>query len=327
MPEQVAAAPPPSRELIGEMLSWFPADTETVLAANGPLLMPMPNTSQASNGGVGTEGSGDEVRDSFKLPLELLGFMKNFNFNDASIVAAMEGSRDFRPPSGLGMAMFQGATVAVFADDISARARRFLKDSGPTFVRTEQIGGQDVAVFKEKAEEDIWTTYVAFPKRNIAVVATDESYLREVLARINGKQGERALPDTLPEWRYVNTHANFWAVRHFRHDGGRASLTSGFSCITSDIKPNERAVGFAYSFDPKRSKVATITYLSGDESTLQTIQKSLFSEREAGVTEMHAQYRAVQDGVLEGTYNLEKVSSTQSFLFILEALLGHAIYI
>jgi hypothetical protein len=135
------------------------------------------------------------------------------------------------------------------------------------------------------------------------------------------------LPDTLPEWRYVNTQAQFWAVRHLRNNGGKASLTSGFSCITPEVKLDEQAIGLAFSFDPDKSKTASLTYLSGDEHTLKTIQKSLFNEHEPGVSEMHARYRESQRGALEGSYNLEKVEAAQYFIFVLEALLGHAIYV
>jgi hypothetical protein len=83
----------------------------------------------------------------------------------------------------IGMAMFRGGAIAVFSADITARAGAFLKDSAPTIVRTDRIEGQNVAVFKQKSEEDIWTTYVGFPKPNMAVVATDEDYLREIRRR------------------------------------------------------------------------------------------------------------------------------------------------
>ena len=330
---QAQCAPPRSQlpaqsaptELIERMLSWLPADTETVIGATGPLLMP--KMSQAPNGTMRLENSEDAVRDTFKeyALLQLLPLTKSFK--DEPIVATIEGSRDFRAPSGLGMAMYQGGAIAVFADDITTRARAFLKDSAATIVRTERIEGQDVAIFKQKSEEDIWTSYVVFPKPNIAVVGTDEGYIREVLARINGKHGERTLPDILPEWKYVDTKRGFWAVRHFRHNVGQPNLTSGFSCITPGMKPDERAIGLAFSIDPNKSKTATVTYLSGDENILLAIQKSAFNEREPGVSEMHSKYREVQHDALEGTYDLKQVASAQYFIFVLEALLGHPIYL
>ena len=321
---QVASATAPSKALVEQILSWLPADTETVIGATGPLLLPAMN--QAQDGTMRIAPSEDGVRGSLKqvFLLDLLRLSKDFK--DEPIVMAMEGSRNFRQPSGLGMALYQGGTVAIFADDITVRANAFLHSSASRVVQTEQIEGQKVTVFKEKSEEDIWTTYVAFPKPNVVVVATDEDYLREVLARMNGKQGERALPDTLPEWNYANTQAQFWALRHFRH-GGQSSLTSGFSCIMPEMKPDERAVGLAFSFDPDRSKTATVTYLSEDENTLQSIQKSLLNMREPGAREIHAQYHEVQHGALEGAYALEQVDSAQYLVFVLAGLLGHAIFI
>jgi hypothetical protein len=318
------ANPESSMSWIGQMLSWFPADTETVMAMTGPFVMP--KITQDGNGFMSIANSGDQVRDTLKQYslLQLLPLAKNFK--DEPVIAAMEGSRDFRPPSGLGMALFQGAAIAVFADDVTDQAGAFLKDSRSTILQTEQIEGQSVAVFKKKSEEDIWTTYIAFPKPNVAVVSTDEAYLREVLARINGQQGKRALPDVLPEWKHVNRQAPFWAVRHFRING-KASLTSGFNCVMPGMKPDDQAIGLTFTFDPDKSKTATITYLSPNETTLQTIQKSLFNEREQGVSEMHAQYREPQSGVLDGTYSLEKAESAQYFMFVLEALLGHAIFV
>jgi hypothetical protein len=320
-------------ELVERMLPWFPADTETLIGTTGPL--PLPTMSQDANGMMSAAGSGDEVLDAFKQYSLLLLLPLSKNFGDEPILAAIEGSRDFRPPSGLGMAPFQGAAIAVFADDVSARADAFLKEPASTFVATKSIEGQTVAVFKQKSEEDIWTTYLTFPKPNIAVVATDEGYLREVLARIDGKAGdgksgegktgERALPSTLPEWKYVDTHAQFWALRHFRQNG--QSLTSGFSLLAPGITPNERAIGLAFSFDPGKSKTATVRFLSDDEDSLQSIQKNLFSHPEPGVAEMYAQYREVRANVLEGTYNLARVDSAEYFVFVLEALLGHAIFL
>jgi hypothetical protein len=113
------------------------------------------------------------------------------------------------------MGLFKGCSVAVFEADITSRANSLLKDAGKRALRSEQIEGHQVAVFEEKREEDTWTTFFAFPKTNVAVTARDREYLQEVLARLNGKNGERALRGDLPEWSHVNIHAAFWALRHY----------------------------------------------------------------------------------------------------------------
>ena len=322
--QELAGASSPSSQLLQQMLSWFPADTETVTAVTGPILLP--ELQQDSSGILSMAKSEHEVRDKFmRFPLLLLLDLGK-NLKDEPIVAAIEGSRDFLPPTGLGVMKSQGALIAVFAGDVTDRANSYLKDSAGKIVRTEQIEGHQVAVFQGKSEEDLWTTYVAFPKPNIVVGASNEDYLREVLARIDGKQGERALPDTLSEWRYVNIHAQFWAVRHYQKPGAQTDPTSPFRHCPG-ATPDDQAVGLTFSFDPNKSKTATVTYLSGDENSLQSFRKNFSGERGPAVTQMHMRYREVGHGAFQGSYDLDRIESADYFVFILEALLGHAIYV
>jgi hypothetical protein len=323
--EPIATAAP--SQLVEQALSWLPADTETVMAANGPF--PLPDLNSEGNEGPGSKEP-DEVGDTFKtIPVGLFGFKKGLMgkyFKDEKVLLALEGSRNFRAPSGLGEGPFQGCDVAVFAGDITVRADSFLKNSSNAILRTEQMEGQQVTVFREKLEEDIWTTFVAFPKPNIAVAATNEEYLREVLARINGERGERALPESLPEWKYVNSHAEFWALRHYDKRRASTDPTTPLAGTNSAVIPDDQAIGLIFYFDPDRSKTATITYLSGDKNILQSVQKHLFPiESEPGARELHIRYRQTAPGVVEGSYDLEHIESAELFTFVLEALLGHTI--
>jgi len=45
------------------------------------------------------------------------------------------------------------------------------------------------------------------------------------------------------------------------------------------------------------------------------------------VTQMHMRYREVEHGAFQGSYDLDQIESADYFVFILEALLGHAIYV
>jgi len=318
----------PSAQLIEQMLSWLPADTETVSAVMGPFLLP--TMEKDSGGALRTASSGDEVRDQFmQFPLLLLvgkdGLLAK-NLKDKPVVASIEGSRSFQAPTGLGEMRYQGGVIAVFAGNIAANADAFLRDSASSILRKQQIEGLQVTVFQVKSEEDLWTTYVAFPKPNIAVVATNEGYLREVLARINGKQSARALPANLPEWKHVNIHAEFWAVRHYQKTGAEQDPSSPFNRGWG--KPSDpQAIGLTFSFDPDKSKAATITYLSRDETSLQRIKREYFAEHGPAETQMHIQYREVEPGALEGIYNIEQLETADAFAFVLEGLLGHGIYL
>jgi hypothetical protein len=318
------SVPGPSSQLIQQMLSWFPADTETMTAITGPI--PLPKLEQQADGTNSIAKSEDEVRDKFMqfplLPLLDLGK----NLQDEPLLAAIEGSRDFLPPTGLGEMRYQGALIAVFADDITDRANSYLRDSKSKILRTEQLEGHPVAVFQEKSEEDLWTTYVAFPKPNMAVAATNADYLREVLSRINGKTGTRALPNDLPEWKHVDIHTRFWALRHYQRVGAATDPSSPFNRGWGD-KPDDKAIGLTFSFEPDKSKTATITYLSGDENSLQHFQEKYFRESSPAVTQMHIHYREVDPGALAGSFDVEQIESADMFVFVLEALLGHAIYL
>ena len=314
-------------QIVEQALSWLPSDTETVTAANGSFLVPDlswdPREKPNGNGS-------DEIADTFRaLPVALIGFKKGFMskyLSEEKVLLALEGSRNFRFPTALGEGPFQGCGIVVFAGDITASADSFRNNSSGTVLRTEQIEGQQVSVFEERLEQDIWTTFVAFPKPNIAVAATNEEYLREVLARINGKRGERALPENLPEWKYVNRNAAFWAVRHYDKMGASTDPTSPFAAKSYLTLRDDQAIGLTFSFDPDKSKTATVTYLSADKNILPMVQENLFQvEHEPGGREMHTRYREILPGIVEGSYDLDHIESAEVFSFFLMALLGHVI--
>ena len=175
-PPHPRPAPKSSSPLVKRMLSWFPADTETLVGAIGPLQAP--KMSRDANGDLSLDSSSpDAVRDIFRQYFLLLLVVRlEKEFKDAPIAAAIEGSRTFRPPNGLGMATYQGGLIAVFKDDITAQAATFIKDSASTAVRSQQLEGQPVEVFQDKSEGNVLTTYVAFPKPDVAVVATDDEF-------------------------------------------------------------------------------------------------------------------------------------------------------
>jgi hypothetical protein len=330
--QPLPALPTPSApsQLTQQVLSWLPADTETVITTNGPF--PLPELNPQAYQTPGREESDHQVEDTFKyLPLMLFSFqhglLGNYLKGD-KILLAVQGSRHFHPPTSLGMAPFEGCAVSVFASDITGHADAFMGEASKRALRMEQIERHSVAVFQEKLEEDTWTTFVAFRKPNIAVVATNKEYLREVLSRLKGKGGERALPETLPEWKHVNAHASFWAVRHYDQKNAATDPTLPIGGGRAGNLTDDKAIGLTFSFDPANSKTATIMYFSGNKNIFQNVQKNLFPlESDPGAREMHIRYREVEPGIAEGFYDLTHIESAELFVFFLEGLLGHAIYL
>src|SRR5215475_12334743 len=204
-----------------EVLSWLPADTETITVARGPFDL---NSKTAQSRLAEDEDekrpvTATELAEPFQtLPLSSFGFKGGLllpRLKDKRVSLAIEGARHFRPPSGLGEMPFEGCSIALFVDDLNDSVASFTKAHRKSILRVEQIAGEQIAVFREKLENDMWTAYLAIPDSRTVIVATNRDYLSEVLARLQGKKGIRALPNDLPEWKYINTDFQFWGLRHF----------------------------------------------------------------------------------------------------------------
>jgi len=329
-----AVAQTPARKAdsvdLQEVLSWLPEDTETVAVGRGPFVLPhtQPSPDKDENSPI----TDQELAESFEtLPLSLFGFKDGLllpRLKGKQILLAIEGARHFRPTSGLGRMPYEGCAIAVFADDFNDDMDSFVKENRKSVLRVERIEGQSSAMFREKLENDTWTLFVAFPNKRTLVVATNQDYFKEVLSRLHGKKGNRALPNDLPEWKFVHTELQFWGLRHF--DKGQANMdpTSPFGAHMIANVPDQEAIGLTFAFGQGKGRVATITYLSGDKSLGKTPEASLLSMWESPEAKgLDIKYRELAPGVVEGTYTLENAKQVQFFFFAFEGMLGHAIII
>jgi hypothetical protein len=316
------------------VLSWLPEDTETISVARGPFVL---NSKIARSSADVDENenrvvSDRELGEPFEtLPLSLFGFKEGLLFphlKGKRISLAIEGARHFRPPSGLGEMPYEGCAIALFVDDLNTDMASFVKDNRKSILKVEQIEGQVVAVFQEKLENDTWTAFVASPNKHILAVATNRDYLREILARLQGKQGNRALPNDLPEWKYVNTDLQFWGLRHFDRTQAKLDPSSPFGGQKSANDADEQAIGLVYVFDRSNGTTAKITYLTGDMSLGSRPDATLLSMGKGpGAAALDIKYREVAPAVLEGSYTLKKLGQVQFFFFVLMGMLGHAVFL
>ena len=184
-------------------------------------------------------------------------------------------------------------------------------------------------MFQDRLEQDTWTTFVAFPKKNVVVVATNEAYLRDVLGRMHGTKAARALPDSLPEWKYVNKKSQFWGLRHFDKSQSREDFTSPFHGMGSYGISDEQAVGITFAVSPAESRSASITYLSNNQDALQIVTNHLFPIElmNEGGKELKARYRTVGPGAVQGSFDLSNTQSASIFLLVLMMQIGHAVNI
>lgn len=223
---------------------------------------------------------------------------------------------------------FEGCAIAVFASSIHNEIDSFIKDSRSSALKVERIEDQDVPVFQEKLEQDTWTTFVAFPNEHVILVSSDREYLAEVLARLHGKVGQRALPSDLPEWKYVNTGARFWGLRHYDKSQAQADPSSPYGGRKSANFPDQQAIGLTFVIDPPGERSATVTYLSRDSTVgARPTDTPLGMARAPEAKGLDIKYRELSPGVVQGSYSLEHPEAVQFFLFVLEGTLGHAIYL
>ena len=314
---------------IQQILSWLPADTETLTVARGPFLFPsMKQTSEARNHDVTREELLQEFR---SLPLALFGFKDGVltkRLKSRRVALAVEGSRHFRSPGGLGGMPFEGCAVVVFDDDVSDVGAALLKESRNGSLKDAELEGKRVAVFQEKLEEDVWTTLVVFPAKNVVLVATNGDYLREVLTRLQGNNGKRAMPEDLPEWKYVDPTAPVWGIRHYDRSQSSGDPSSPYWGRQLASFPDEQAVGLTFILHSTNGKSATITYLSGDTDIIRKFSRGPWStEWRPATRNWHVRYRGITPGVVEASFDLAHSEAADLFLFQLMGMLGHAVFI
>lgn len=296
------------------VLSWLPTDTETIVVANQPFSLPMADakTDRQLLTTVLQSLTVSGIAGYEEVYKPLVGYKVRF---------ALEGSRSFRWPNGLGMAPYDGATVIVFAEAINAAFDTLLKG-----VAHEDLLGCPVYAFsipnpeapKDKPER--FKLFLAHPLPDVVIGATDRGYLRVLLERRQQKGPGRALPPGLPEWKYVDLHAPVWAVRHYRRELNTQDITSPFRRGAPDEASDTDAVGFVFSSQPQ-GKPEKLYYLSGNKKSVSIAR--FYWEREG----LSPTVQQKEPGATEIQVPVSSDQAQNSFLFLLLAALGHAIFL
>jgi len=325
-----------------QVLSWLPADTETLLTANGPFHLP--NFQVRREDYADHKLQAQELRQAFQgLTVGLFAFGNGGlgkRLEGKKILFGAEGSRAFRSPNELGELPYEGCAIVIFADDLGDAQETFMKTAVKNALRIDDIEGHKVAVFQEELRQDVWTTFVVFPKKNIVIIASNRDYLSDVLVRMQAPGMTRAFPETLAEWKYVDTQAEFWGMRHFHRSLLRELVkiqilesqqdpTSPFGGKKPANLPDEQAVGLIYKCDPSKDMKATLVYLSGDKRGIKDIERNRFpkSTEVENTAALHIEYREIGPEAILSSYDLSRPRPLSRFMFVFMACLGHAVYV
>jgi len=195
--------------LVDSILTWLPADTETVVVAQEPFRISAPDPSAIPSALAMAQGYVTGVLDAAEagqLGSALQG---------ETIQLAVLGARRFtnHPPDEqnilpLGMIAYQGCGVYVLAKAASKIVAR---------PPDESVMGLPVWVAKGSQNDrpNTDTYLVALPRPDLILVCNDRTFFAEISSRMASPQTPRALPSDLPEWKRVDRSEPLWAIRHF----------------------------------------------------------------------------------------------------------------
>jgi hypothetical protein len=219
------------------------------------------------------------------------------------------------------MMLYQGCHILQFepaADRAIQKAFRTCQDKAEKKIELE---GEQVAVFTEQLENDVWSYFVSRPRPGILICATDQSYLAEVLKRVARKPERRALPADLPEWKHVDVKARVWSVRHYRKEYAEKDYTSPLSPRVPAQVSDPAAVGFVFWYSADSDKVVRARYLSGARDALKFATRWWHHPTEGLTPEL----RQVAAGVVEIVTPVTEEETAGFVLLLLMQTLGHGV--
>jgi hypothetical protein len=308
---------------VDDVLWWLPEDTQTVIVSQGPFKVDLRDPHERA----------DPVDDVRSLQLIICGIPAlrlppalTKRLSDRTITLAVEGSRHFRGPKGLGLMPFEGAQILVFQDDLGADGKPLMNSWLKGATKIETISGIPVLMGEEQWERDHWSLYLAQPKPNILIGATNRDYLQTVLDRMVKRAAVRALSPNLPEWRHLDPTAKVWAIRHYDRKDAEADPSSPFGGKKEANEPDDEAVGLVFWTDPHDGGSVKVNYLSNNRDAVR-IARRLWLHVKDPTNQMA---RQAQPGVVAISIPLRTLNAAENqgyFLFHLLAVLGHAIYL
>jgi hypothetical protein len=312
---------PPEAARWDQILEWLPEDTETLIVAPRPFVIPKREPD--------SKALTEQLTASELLPIfTVLPFSEDNGMLDKELaglkcLCIVEGSRCFTPPGQFGLMPYQGAHILQFDPASADAVRKAFQACLKKADKEIELLSQAVAVFTRQQERDKWTYYVAQPRPGVLICATHKGYLEETLKRIGSKPKKRALPADLPEWKHVDLKARVWAIRHYRVESADNDPSSPLNGKAGGKEGNDNAaVGVVFWYNPETSKVLQARYLSGAKDAVEIASKDWVYPSPG----FKPKIKKADPGVVEITVEFSK-DNENMFVFVLLLQLGHGIII
>ena len=299
------------------VIAWLPANTETLIVAKGPF-----DVADTSDDGA--------VRLALALSQSaaaggLLTRKPNIlqSLHAAHIRFIVEGARNFRRPTDLGLGPYEGCHVIVFDNADGPLIDRFLREVRAAADGAAHVEGMKALRLQWRSEQDDWSAFVVRARTNVIVIATSETMLSEVLGRAERGGSGRALPASLLEWTRIDTTARVWAVRHYARAGSDGDPTSPISGQRRAANmPDALAVGITVSVNADSG--GFVAHYLSDNPQAASVAREYWTHPNEGLT-------PTVDAEPNGNVRIAVASASEEaraiLLLAILAALGHAVYL
>ena len=153
---------------------------------------------------------------------------------DLAVDWAIHAGRNFCTASAFGTQVQEGVSVVRYSKPLTADLLSQIHDAlskNPQSKKTK-IEDHDVYVFpiswkgrEGYAKQQDWEgRFVVLLDERTIVKASSDRYLSECLSRMKVKRTTMALPNDLPEWKYIDPKADVWLLRHLPAKKARLRL-------------------------------------------------------------------------------------------------------
>jgi len=289
---------------VQEVLKWFPADTDAVIVSQGPF--PLANLSELADKMEHDEPAqtvltDDQLTQLFEVPA-MVPWAKHpttmsKRLTGERILFAVQGSRRNRENR------LEFCSIVIF--ERGSLSDRLLDSSAGPPLRPEDIDGHGFWVFSDATEDGRTALVVAQPRSNVLLIAENLNYLKSVWTRAHGKRDGMFLSETLPQWRYVDTNAQFWGISRVRHSNSEKEPSS----LDEEERFYGGLVGVTFSLNLSDRKLRMVIMSTEHDFYRQFPKQPMAFEDDEDVEGVSKEVREIEPGVVESTSYLKDQKS------------------
>lgn len=322
IPSQLLKRFSPAKFTVQTALNWLPYDIETIQVYQDYQLPSIPdppdiNTDTADNEYMKHcfygRSAGRLAQDTDKSSLYSL-------LAGQEVRLAVSASKDFSSPHGNTENLYAGCNMLLFENSIPKEFFALLNEKPANEIF--EYGKYSIFSMKAKWGDDSLPLYICIPANNLLLIATSNTILQTVLDRMDDdtELTQRAFPDNLPDWKYIDKKSHYWATRHFREK--QPPDLFGYFSPEAGFTSKNRPVGFISQLSGAPLESITLTVLATDPLVAKQTNNLLLK---IGEGRLHTSLRQISNEAW--SISIRKDDDLNMYFFFVDALLGHAIVI